>query len=219
MFVGIARLVTTNQAMSGVHPDPLKVLKDKVAEQKSDHVPLEHTTTAEREKPVDERKDFCLKLLEDGCVHSFVDFFHLSHGGDSGRSGSEAVEGRQLEFVRDTLADAELARREGKMDRVNDAYAELADLYSSSGERSTAAYFREKCWDIAKLSEDREKERVACRKLGFAYQDLGNIERTVQLLEEAFGLSVAGSAERVESNGDLAMVRAGGVCEGETGLY
>lgn len=128
--------------------------------------------------------DFCQKLLCDGFVQSFVDFFHLTRRADP-QSNDNIVTNTvaQLTFIRDNLVSAEVSRRQGNTFNVYAAYGRLADLYARTQDWRTSIFFHEKCLEVAQLTADARAEMTANHALGVVYQKMIEFE-TAQKFHE-----------------------------------
>mmetsp|Transcript_14803 Transcript_14803/g.14907 ORF Transcript_14803/g.14907 Transcript_14803/m.14907 type:complete len:447 (+) Transcript_14803:234-1574(+) len=125
--------------------------------------------------------DFCQRLLVDGYVQSYVDFYHLTH-----RSDPHAPEGRinnkietppdDMKYIRDNLVKAEVSRRQGNTTGVYNAFNNLAEFYKRNMDWRTAIYFHEKCLEVAQLTQDLRAEMTANHSLGTVYQRMGEWE-------------------------------------------
>jgi tetratricopeptide (TPR) repeat protein len=126
---------------------------------------------------IPDESDFCRKMLSDGYVNSFVDFYHLTHRADphcSGRNIKSTV--AELTFIRDNLVAAEKSHRQSKIAHVYEAYGRLADLYSSSTDWRTSNFFYEKCLEVSRLKADIRAEMAAYHSLGMVHQNMAEFE-------------------------------------------
>ena len=139
-----------------------------------DHIDSEDTDS---HSEIPEESDFCRKMLSDGYVNSFVDFYHLTHRADphcSGRNIKSTV--AELTFIRDNLVAAEKSRRQSNIAHVHEAYGRLADFYSTSTDWRTSIFFYEKCLQVSRLTADIRAEMAAYHSLGIVHQNMGEFE-------------------------------------------
>lgn len=154
--------------------------------------------------------DFCQRLLVDGYVQSYVDFYHLTH-----RSDPHAPEGRanakvqtsidDMVFIRDNLVKAEVSRRQGNTTGVYLAFNNLAEYFKKSLDWRTAIYFHEKCLEVAQLTQDLRAEMTANHSLGTVYQKMDEWEIAQRFHErhEEIAYSVDISEEIGKANVEL----------------
>jgi len=154
--------------------------------------------------------DFCQRLLVDGYVQSYVDFYHLTH-----RSDPHAPEGRtntkvqtsieDMVFIRDNLVKAEVSRRQGNTTGVYLAFNNLAEYFKKSMDWRTAIYFHEKCLEVAQLTQDLRAEMTANHSLGTVYQKMDEWEVAQKFHErhEEIAYSVDISEEVGKANIEL----------------
>lgn len=123
-------------------------------------------------------------MLGEGFVQSFVDFFYLTHRPDPSPGAAAAAEGaaalvelhvppKEMAYVRDHLARAENARRQGDTGTVYESYSALAQHYHAVGDPKTGVYFFEKCLEISRLTNDQRGEMASNHDLGLLYQSTG----------------------------------------------
>lgn len=139
-----------------------------------DHIDFEDNDSHSK---IPDESDFCRKMLSDGYVNSFVDFYHLTHRADphcSGRNIKSTV--AELTLIRDSLVAAEKFRRQGNIANVYEAYGRLADLYSSSTDWRTSIFFYEKCLQVSQLTADMRAEMAAYHSLGIVHQNMAEFE-------------------------------------------
>jgi len=171
--------------------------------------------------------DFCQKLLVEGFVQSYVDFYHLTHRPDplavpensEGTLQQLIVSVNEMIFIRDNLVQAECARRQGDTDRVYQAFTKLAEHYARLSDFGTAVFFYEKCLDIATLTNDIRAEMVANHSLGTVYQSTGKNDDMAQKCHERqneLAESVDAHDEIIRANAELYKVYsvlAGKLCQ------
>ena len=101
-------------------------------------------------------------------------------GGGSAENGEEelvveiTVPPEEMVYVRDNLAAAENARRQGDTGSVYSSYSALARHYHGVGDSRTGVYFFEKCLEISRLTNDSRGEMAANHDLGLLYQSMGD---------------------------------------------
>lgn len=154
--------------------------------------------------------DFCLQLLADGYVQSYVDFYHLTHRADPNLQGAHknlrikhTIE--EMTFIRNSLVQAELARRQGSTSGVYVAYHKLADTYKKKMDWKTAIFFLDKCLEVAQLTTDLRAEMAANQVLGSVYQSMGEFEtaRAFHERHETLAYAVDIDDEVVKANVEL----------------
>mmetsp|Transcript_28532 Transcript_28532/g.27321 ORF Transcript_28532/g.27321 Transcript_28532/m.27321 type:complete len:521 (+) Transcript_28532:183-1745(+) len=146
--------------------------------------PISGLQNTDNQLQLSNESDFCQKLLCDGYVQSFVDFYHLTRRADP-QSDDRIVTNTvaQLTFIRDNLVSAEVSRRQGNTFNVYAAYGRLADLYVKTMDWRTSIFFHEKCLEVAQLTADARAEMTANHALGVVYQKMTEFE-TAQKFHE-----------------------------------
>jgi tetratricopeptide (TPR) repeat protein len=175
-----------------------------------------------------DKRRVCEALLGEGFVQSFVDFFYLTHRpepnpGAAGRGAAAAtaahdgggaaqeihVPPKEMAYVRDHLARAENARRQGDTGTVYESYSALAQHYHSVGDPKTGVYFFEKCLEISRLTNDSRGEMASNHDLGLIYQSMGEPAKAAAHHERHLALAEkddASSAEVRTAAGELVKV-------------
>lgn len=157
-------------------------------------------------------QDFCQRLLIEGFVQSYVDFYHLTHRANP--DAREAVEmGEQIvvsvaamTFLRDTLTQAERAKRAGDTLNVYLSFTRLAEHYAGLRDNATSIFFYEKCLDIATLTSDIRAEMTANHSLGTVYQTMGGKDEMARKCHERhaeLAESVDAADEVMKSSAEL----------------
>lgn len=125
-------------------------------------------------------ENYCIKLLCDGYVQSFVDFYHLTQRIDPNNSDGIYVKiqctNDEMSFIRNNLVLAEISRRQGNIMGVYTAYNKLASSYKKKKDWKTAIFFQEKCLEVAQLTTDLKAEMLANHTLGIIYQSMNNYD-------------------------------------------
>lgn len=123
----------------------------------------------------------CQRMLVDGYVQSYVDFYHLTHRlaavPDESITTMINIPLKDLLFIRDQLVNAEVSRRRGNTISVYDAYNSLADFYVENKDMKTGFFFHEKCLEVAQLTNDIRAEMSANHSLGVINQLMANFDR------------------------------------------
>lgn len=171
----------------------------------------------------------CQQMLIQGYVQSYVDFYHLTHrldpvssaaaeennNGTNAAAASSSGNGPtttvihipldELNFIRDNLLTAEIARRQGDTANVYTAYTKLADYYVERKDWKTAFFFHEKCLEVAQLTNDLRAEMSANHSLGGINQLMQNYERARMHHErhEQLASSVEVYEEIAKANAEL----------------
>ncbi len=121
----------------------------------------------------------CQKLLVDGYVQSYVDFYHLTHRVDP--LAHESILNKQIYtspedmiFIRNNLVQAELSRRQGDTPNVYGAFSRLADYYVEKKDWKTGIFFHDKCLEVSQLTSDVRAEMTANNSLGIIHQAMAD---------------------------------------------
>ena len=154
--------------------------------------------------------DFCLQLLTDGYVQSYVDFYHLTHRADPNLQGNQKSKRikhtvEEMMFIRNSLVQAESSRRQGNTNGVYTAYHLLADTYKKKMDWKTAIFFLDKCLEVAQLTTDIRAEMAANHILGSVYQSMGEFEtaRAFHERHEKLAYAVDVDEEIIKANSEL----------------
>lgn len=154
--------------------------------------------------------DFCLQLLTDGYVQSYVDFYHLTHRADPNLQGNQKNKRikhtiDEMVFIRNSLVQAESSRRQGNTSGVYTAYHMLADTYKKKMDWKTAIFFLDKCLEVAQLTTDIRAEMAANHILGSVYQSMDefNTARAFHERHEKLAYAVDVEEEIIKANGEL----------------
>ena len=160
--------------------------------------------------------DFCERLLEDGHVQSYIDFYHLTHRSDPIYSGSPlsakiCITLEDMTYLRDCLIEAELSRREGNTAAVYSAYTKLSNFYSIKSDWKTCIFFQQKFLDVAQLTADLRAEMLSNNALGLVYQKMGDYEnaRIYHERHEEISIAVDVGEETTKANFELYKVYLG----------
>ncbi|CEO99463.1 Tetratricopeptide repeat protein 29 [Plasmodiophora brassicae] len=178
-------------------------------------------------KPPRDRQTLCHELLLAGFVNSYAELFYLTHAGDDGSASRPAPASRpstldELEFVKESLSQSEVAHRQGSSDGMYVAYRKVANHYASKDDMTTAICFYEKCLEIASLMGNDAHAGESNHYLGVMFEKLGELAAAIQFherhleicrrAEDAEGIQLAGhhltemfrrQAEQHQEEGDL----------------
>ncbi|CAM9221316.1 unnamed protein product, partial [Discosporangium mesarthrocarpum] len=129
------------------------------------------------------RRSICESILVGGNVQTFVDFFYLTHRpgpvqdniGPRQQPSEIQVPPGEMVFIKNNLAKAESARRQGDTSAVYKAYNSLAQYFQDMNDPKTGVYFYEKCLEISRLTSDRRGEMGANHHLGLVYDKMGDV--------------------------------------------
>lgn len=157
-------------------------------------------------------QDFCQRLLVEGFVQSYVDFYHLTHRANP--DTREQVEiGEQISvsledmvFIRDTLTLAERAKRTGDTLNVYLAFTRLAEHFARLRDHGTSVFFYQKCLDIATLTSDIRAEMMSNHALGTVYQTSGgqdDLARRYHERHNELAESIESADEIIKANAEL----------------
>jgi tetratricopeptide (TPR) repeat protein len=157
-------------------------------------------------------EEYCTKLLIDGYVQSFVDFYHLTQRVDpnntDGSNRKIQCSNDEMAFIRNNLVLAEISRRQGNIIGVYTAYNKLASSYKKKKDWKTAIFFQEKCLEVAQLTTDLKAEMLANHTLGIIYQamNLYDAAKVYHEKHEEIAKSIDHSEEIVTANMELQKV-------------
>lgn len=157
-------------------------------------------------------EEYCTKLLIDGYVQSFVDFYHLTQRVDpnntDGSNRKIQCSNDEMAFIRNNLVLAEISRRQGNIIGVYTAYNKLASSYKKKKDWKTAIFFQEKCLEVAQLTTDLKAEMLANHTLGIIYQamNLYDAAKVYHEKHEEIAKSIDHSDEIVTANMELQKV-------------
>lgn len=199
------------QTMSGAAPGPSRFSRKRVVDEKLvEQSQVNRETHAQVESLT--AQDFCQRLLVEGLVQSYVDFYHLTHRANPDtREQVEAGEQisvslKDMIFIRDTLTLAERAKRAGDTLNVYLAFTRLAEHFARLSDHGTAVFFYEKCLDIATLTSDMRAEMMANHALGTVYQTAGGQDELARRYHERhneLAESVEFAEEIIKANAEL----------------
>lgn len=154
-------------------------------------------------------EEYCTKLLSDGYVQSFVDFYHLTQRADPNNTDGTFRKINctpdEMAFIRNNLVLAEISRRQGNIIGVYTAYNKLAASYKKKRDWKTAIFFQEKCLEVAQLTTDLKAEMLANHTLGEVYQQMNDFEsaRVCHERHEEIAKSIDNPDELVTANIEL----------------
>ncbi|CAM9796981.1 unnamed protein product, partial [Choristocarpus tenellus] len=138
---------------------------------------LSNSHLAEQDLEGIDRRGICESILVEGNVQTFVDFFYLTHrprptqdNFDLRQTPEEIkVPPREMVFIKNNLAAAESARRQGDTSAVYKSFNSLAQYFQDTNDPKTGVYFYEKCLEISRLTSDKKGEMSANHRLGLVY--------------------------------------------------
>mmetsp|Transcript_105686 Transcript_105686/g.187947 ORF Transcript_105686/g.187947 Transcript_105686/m.187947 type:complete len:427 (-) Transcript_105686:97-1377(-) len=147
-----------------------------------------------------DKQQLCIDLLMVGCVQSFVDFFYITHRKSAPTEQNPDVEVKDvaipeetLVFLKETLEQAESARRQGSYLQCFESYNSLAEYFEKVPDLKSAMYFYQRCADVAAEVDAWESISKANLNLGSCEEQAGNWQSAMQYHEKA--LQIAQSAD------------------------
>lgn len=150
------------------------------------------------------QSDLCKKLLVNGFVQSFIDFYNLAHF--NGNYTFNVIENfDDMKFFKSKLIQAEVSRRQGSTAGVFASYKELAAVFVSRCEWVPAIFFYEKFLEISQLAMDVRAEMLANHELGCVYYNMHDLDNSLKyhLRHEELGYSVDLLEEVAKANTEL----------------
>eukprot|EP00913_Durusdinium_trenchii_P004016 g3719.t1 len=140
-----------------------------------------------------DKQQLCIDLLMVGCVQSYVDFFYITHRKAAPKEGAPEDEVKDvvipeetLIFLKETLEQAESARRLRSYLQCYESYNSLAEFFEKVPDLKSAMYFYQRCADVAAEVDAWESIAKANLNLG-SCEDLLNsahhVGATIQLYE------------------------------------
>lgn len=149
-----------------------------------------------------DKQQLCIDLLMVGCVQSYVDFFYITHRKAAPKEGAPASEDEvkdvvipeeTLIFLKETLEQAESARRLRSYLQCYESYNSLAEFFEKVPDLKSAMYFYHRCADVAAEVDAWESIAKANLNLGSCEEQGGNWQSAMQYHEKA--LEIATSAD------------------------
>eukprot|EP00930_Biecheleria_cincta_P101103 TRINITY_DN92738_c0_g1_i1.p1 TRINITY_DN92738_c0_g1~~TRINITY_DN92738_c0_g1_i1.p1 ORF type:complete len:408 (-),score=117.24 TRINITY_DN92738_c0_g1_i1:109-1332(-) len=147
-----------------------------------------------------DKQQLCIDLLMVGCVQSFVDFFYITHRKTAPTEQNPDVEVKDvpipeetLVFLKETLEQAESARRARSYLQCFESYNSLAEYFEKVPDLKSAMYFYQRCVDVAAEVDAWESISKANLCLGSCEEQAGNWQSAMQYHEKA--LQIAQSAD------------------------
>ncbi|OLP81004.1 Tetratricopeptide repeat protein 29 [Symbiodinium microadriaticum] len=147
-----------------------------------------------------DKQQLCIDLLMVGCVQSYVDFFYITHRKAAPKEGANEDEVKDvvipeetLIFLKETLEQAESARRLRSYLQCYESYNSLAEFFETVPDLKSAMYFYQRCADVAAEVEAWESIAKANLNLGSCEEQGGNWQSAMQYHEKA--LEIASSAD------------------------
>lgn len=166
-------------------------------------------------------QQYCVDILIEGNVQSFVDFFYLTHFDDADHQTAEqadqtSVESKpmgnipaeQLTYLKQNLTEAERARRRGESTKVYIAYKNLAEHFESIDDFKTAVQFHQKCLEIARDNGDLFGEAQANKCLGEAHEHHGELNTAISFYEEYLSIAKRAGNEQEQHGASQHLVNA-----------
>eukprot|EP00440_Ansanella_granifera_P062859 gb/GFBE01068160.1/.p1 GENE.gb/GFBE01068160.1/~~gb/GFBE01068160.1/.p1 ORF type:complete len:435 (+),score=153.89 gb/GFBE01068160.1/:1-1305(+) len=147
-----------------------------------------------------DKQQLCIDLLMVGCVQSFVDFFYITHRKAAPTEQASETEAKDvfipeetLVFLKETLEQAESARRTRSYLQCFESYNSLAEYFEKVPDLKSAMYFYQRCADVAAEVDAWESISKANLNLGSCEEQAGNWQSAMQYHEKA--LQIATSAD------------------------
>jgi len=147
-----------------------------------------------------DKQQLCIDLLMVGCVQSYVDFFYITHRKAAPKEGAAEDEVKDvvipedtLLFLKETLEQAESARRLRSYLQCYESYNSLAEFFEKVPDLKSAMYFYQRCADVAAEVDAWESIAKANLNLGSCEEQGGNWQNAMQFHEKA--LEIATSAD------------------------
>ncbi|CAJ1350316.1 unnamed protein product [Effrenium voratum] len=146
-----------------------------------------------------DKQQLCIDLLMVGCVQSYVDFFYITHRKAPPKEGSSeevkdvVIPEETLIFLKETLEQAETARRLRSYLQCYESYNSLAEFFEKVPDLKSAMYFYQRCADVAAEVDAWESISKANLNLGSCEEQGGNWQSAMQYHEKA--LEIATSAD------------------------
>ena len=192
---------------------PKSAMKMSTSPSRKKKVQISISASSIAETDVIDKQDICVDTLTNGFVHSFVDFFYLTHRPSvspedeiSGMEKVPYVESKHMRLLQTKLMNAETAkRRAGQINMVYENYESLAKHFQEQNDHTTAIYFFEKCLEVANMAVDTDGEIRANKSLGLAHEKRGDFKTAVQFHERHSELA---SNETQRSQADRNLIRA-----------
>jgi hypothetical protein len=135
-----------------------------------------------RLSPRDESKAYerkhtvCLDILTKGYVHSFVDFFYITHPENQPPNEDEKssnVTDEAMEMLKENLTSIEASVNQGDFKSATRSLNSTAKYLNSLNKTAFAAHFFLKSAEMGKRTNDVEGASNAIRSLGKIYETLG----------------------------------------------
>ena len=127
-------------------------------------------------KSYDKKHTTCIEILSKGYVHSFVDFFYITHPEIQALDEDDIslkVPDDSMQMLKDNLISAEASLPANDFKAAIKANNATANYLKSLDKYPFAAHFYLKCRDIAKRANDMEEASNAICNLGQIYETLG----------------------------------------------
>ena len=165
-----------------------------------------------------------IKLLSQGFIQAYIDFFYLTHETtpDGVRPGAALLKeismnrrkiGRldqspeMLTQLSNSLVDAEQYWREGDSKKSFKTYVAVAQIYEHLDNYGTAAYFHHRCLEIALEFKYLEGQALAFKGLGICEERVLNHFEAMSRLETALERAVEGMLDSVARDISRDLVR------------
>mmetsp|Transcript_45257 Transcript_45257/g.105606 ORF Transcript_45257/g.105606 Transcript_45257/m.105606 type:complete len:435 (-) Transcript_45257:32-1336(-) len=201
---------TMQSPASGAEMDAADIVEDHImpAEEAAAEETLQDDGTQKPDSKDDrlikvkglDKQQLCIDLLMVGCVQSYVDFFYITHRKAAPKEGANEDEVKDvvipeetLIFLKETLEQAESARRLRSYLQCYESYNSLAEFFETVPDLKSAMYFYQRCADVAAEVEAWESIAKANLNLGSCEEQGGNWQSAMQYHEKA--LEIASSAD------------------------
>jgi tetratricopeptide (TPR) repeat protein len=163
----------------------------------------------------------CRELLVEGYVCAFEDFFKTTHQKMPGAWHCEfwqkfdedtsvalppTVPQEDLDFLKEQLIAAEVAKRHGNDEDLAAAYLSISQYFQTLGDLKVAIIFLEKLRDYAIFTSDLARESHALKEIGRLLKTAGDLKTSLRYCEEC--LNVSSSVGCGVSDAQAALVQA-----------
>ena len=138
----------------------------------------------------------------EGRPQAFVDFFRLTHGtADTAASGgginsaTGELQHESLLLLKSQLAEADVARRQGRVEDMYGAYKHLARYFVQLGKLSISEFFFKQCLAISKQAGWLPGELEASLALGMVYEELQDTAAAIACHEHRLDLATTNNLQ------------------------
>jgi tetratricopeptide (TPR) repeat protein len=183
---------------------------------KGSNTQILYNVTADPSIHVSLKKRICIDMLSQGYVHSYVDFFYLTHekeriqllGLPPPGINPETEKPIELEeqtdntlhFLKEKLITAEVSMRENNTQKVYECYKEIAQHFEALSNANIAAHFYQKSLEVASAIGDPIVEGKSNRDVGLVHESKGKIAEATLYYEKYFEFATkSGSVEDIQN--------------------